>query len=250
VFSRNLTKKLAGKTVASVNLVNKKLKIAEGEFRKSLEGAMLTSVYRHGKELHFAFDNRNILALHLMLRGELNLFQEKNEKKFAIVELVFADGSGLAMTDYQGQANASVNPPQRDAVDALSKEAGYKFLKDKFVKSKAAVKNVLLDQHVIRGIGNAYADEILWRAGISPFSPANKIPDTYIKALGRSIKTVLQNAEKSILKNNPEIISGEVRDFLAIHNAKKTHSPTGGKIKIKKSGARKTYYTSEQKLFR
>ncbi len=43
------------------------------------------------------------------------------------------------------------------------------FLEDQFSGTRSAVKNVLLDQQIIRGIGNAYADEILWEAGISPF---------------------------------------------------------------------------------
>jgi formamidopyrimidine-DNA glycosylase len=73
-------------------------------------------------------------------------------------------------------------------------------LKERLAKSKAVVKSALLDQHIIRGIGNAYADEILWDAGISPFSISNKIPDAEIKALLKSIKSVLQRAEKSIIK--------------------------------------------------
>jgi formamidopyrimidine-DNA glycosylase len=153
------------------------------------------------------------------------------------------------MTDYQGQATPTLNPKPHDGVDALSADVNFKFLKEKLQKKKAAIKNVLLDQHFIRGIGNAYVDEILWEAGISPFSSAGKIPDTHLKALDKAIKKVLKNAEKNIRKANPDIISGEIRDFLNIHNAKKSHSPTGGKIKVKASGARKTYYTDEQELF-
>ena len=107
-----------------------------------------------------------------------------------------------------------------------------------------------MDQKIIRGIGNAYADEILWDAGISPFSVCNKIPDEKIKRLPRSIRSVLQDAEKQIRKSKPDIISGEVRDFLKIHNAKKEQSPTGGKIHHKMANSRITYYTDEQELFK
>ena len=117
------------------------------------------------------------------------------------------------------------------------------------MSGRAIVKNVLLDQKVIRGIGNAYADEILWDAGISPFSISNKIPTASIKALVKSIKHVLEHAEKQIKKTNPDIISGEVRDFLLIHNAKKDKSPSGAAILQKTAGGRKTYYTDEQELF-
>jgi formamidopyrimidine-DNA glycosylase len=251
VFSRNLSKALVGKKVEKIYAINKKkLRTPESEFRTRIEGSVLTAVYRDGKELHFAFDNGNVLGLHLMLRGELHIFHKSHEKRFSIIELLFADGTGLAMADFQGQATPTLNPAPREAPDALSREVNFKFLKVGLAKSKAAVKNFLIDQHNLRGIGSAYADEILWKAGISPFAIGNKIPDGYLKALTRAIKTVLKKAEKSIIRTNPEIISGEVRDFMLIHNPKRTHSPAGKKIKIKKSGARKTYYTDGQKLFK
>jgi formamidopyrimidine-DNA glycosylase len=250
VFSRNLTKALSGKKVKTISVpVSKKLNVSLKELRDTLEGQALTKVVREGKELHFEFKNGTVLGLHLMLRGQLYLFEKKNDHKYTIIELIFDDDTGLAMTDFQGQATPTLNPPSRDTLDALSEDVNFSFLKGKLQKSKAAVKNVLLDQHTIRGIGNAYADEILWDAGISPFSASSKIPDTQIRALAKSIKRVLKNAEKSIVKTHPDIISGEIRDFLMIHNSKKTHSPTGGKIEIKKTGARKTYYTEEQELF-
>jgi formamidopyrimidine-DNA glycosylase len=250
VFSSNLHKKLAGKTLKKVTIVNeKKLKSPASAFKKNLEKQKLKKVQRVGKELHFEFDNDAILGLHLMLRGGLHLFEGKNDKKYTIIELLFDDDTGLAMTDFQGQATPTLNPEQRDAPDALSDEVNYKFLKEQ-LQTKAGIKNVLLDQHVIRGIGNAYADEILWAAGISPFSIANKIPDNKIKALAKSIKTVLKNAEKQIRKADPGIISGEIRSFLDIHNSKKKESPTGGAIKHATVGSRKTYYTEEQELFK
>src|SRR5687768_3389976 len=104
-FSRNLSKKLVGKTVEKIHAIYKKrLKISEKDFQRGLERATLTSIYREGKELHFAFDNGNVLGLHLMLKGELSLFQSKNEKKYTIIEVLFSDSTGLAMTDWQGQA--------------------------------------------------------------------------------------------------------------------------------------------------
>ena len=249
-FSYNLNKKLAGKTLKKVHLVNKKKATSsESAFKKGLEKQKLKKIERVGKELHLQFSNGTVLGLHLMLRGQLYLFEGENDHKYTIIELLFDDDTGLAMADYQGQATPTLNPEKRDAPDAMSDEMTYSFLKEK-LQTKAAIKNVLLDQHVIRGIGNAYADEILWHAGISPFSISNKIPDNKIKALAKAIKSVLKNAEKQILKSNPDIISGEVRDFLDIHNSKKKESPTGGAIKHSVVGSRKTYYTEEQELFK
>lgn len=250
VFSRNLNKLLKGKTVKEVTVPNsKKLNVPVKSLQKSLEQQKLKKIARVGKELHFEFSNGDVLGLHLMLRGQLHTFEKKNDHKHTVIALLFDDDTGLAMTDGFGQATPSLNPEERDAVDALSPDMNAAFLKEQLSSTKASVKNVLLDQQIIRGIGNAYADEILWEAGISPFSAANKIPAPKVKALAKAIKDVLQKAEKQILKSHPDIISGEVRDFMAIHNPKQTHSPTGAAIEHKVVGGRKTYYTEEQELF-
>ena len=250
VFSHNLNKLLHGKKVKKVLIEGaKKLNISASSLKSTLVGQVVKKVYREGKELHFKFNKGDVLALHLMLRGKLYLFDSKNEHKYTILEIIFEDDSGLALTDFQGQATPTLNPDNKEAPDALSETINYKFLKEKLSKTRAAIKNLLLDQHVIRGIGNAYADEILWDAGISPFSVSNKIPDAKVKTLAKSIKNVLQDAEKQIRKNHPDIIAGEIRDFLKIHNSKKKESPSGAPILVK-DGGRKTYYTEEQELFK
>jgi formamidopyrimidine-DNA glycosylase len=249
-FTKNLNKALAGKTLKKISVVNaKKLKVTEADLRKSLEKQSLTKVERVGKELHFKFSNDNILGLHLMLNGEFYFYEGTNNRKNTIIELLFDDDKGLALVDYQGLATPTLNPEPSDAPDALSDAIDVEFLKTKLNK-KTAIKNVLLDQHVIRGIGNAYADEILWEAKIHPLSISNKVPEDKIKALVESIKSVLKDAEKQILKSNPAIISGEVRDFLKIHHAKKKESPTGALILNTMVNSRKTYYTDEQELFK
>lgn len=246
-FSYNLDKKLGGKTIKEITIVNaKKLNVSHQQLKDTLEGQKLDKVYREGKELYFKFSKGDILALHLMLHGKLFLFETKSDNKYPIIELYFTDGTGLVLTDFQGIANPTLNPAEKESPDAMAIDAG--FLKNRLVKTKTNIKTVLLDQKIIRGIGNAYADEILWHAGISPFSVSNKIPDDKLQDLVKSIKSVLADAEKAILQSNPDIINGEVRDFMQIHNAKKTYSPKGAEIKIKE-GSRKTYYTDEQVLF-
>ncbi len=250
VFSRNLTKVLTGKKVRRITVHKvKKLNVSAKKLKDTLVQQVIKKVSREGKELHIVFKDGNVLGLHLMLRGQLSFFTDKAAARFPILSILFTDNTGLTMSDYQGQAAPTLNPDKRLTPDALSRELTFTVLKEKLQRSKAAIKNVLLDQHVVRGIGNAYADEILWDARISPFAVSNRIPDQYIKALLRSIKNVLNNATKNILKTHPDIIGGEVRDFLLIHNAKKKHSPSGAPILVKKTGARKTYYTSEQKEF-
>jgi formamidopyrimidine-DNA glycosylase len=247
VFSRNLKVRLTGKQVAKIKVVNgKKLKDSAKSLSKSLEGLKLLDIYRSGKELRLRFSKDVILGIHLMLTGDLHLFDKKNERKSTIIEIHFKDGSGLALTDRMKNAAVKLDPVDKDGIDAL--DLNYKKLKE-ILKRKAAIKNVLLDQDIIRGIGNSYSDEILWQTKISPFSKANAIPDEKIKELASVIKKVLKNAIKKIAKNYPDKINGEVKDFLDIHTKKKTKSPTGRPILTAERGMLKTYYTDEQVMY-
>ena len=118
-----------------------------------------------------------------------------------------------------------------------------------FSTGKQLIKNILLDQDLIRGIGNGYSDEILWEARISPYSIASAIPDKKIKELVKIIPKVLLEATKKIDEAYPGRINDEVKEFLIIHRKVDALSPTGHPIKIDTKGSRKTYYTDEQVLY-
>lgn len=248
-FSHNLTKKLKGKKLKEIVVtVGKKLNVAEKQLKETLEGHELEKIIRVGKELHVLFAGGHKLGLHLMLHGGLVLFKDgDDDPKFQIIKLIFDDGTCLALSDFQKAATPTLDPAPNYVPDALDVESGY--LEAKFGKTKTPVKTVLMDQKVLRGVGNAYADEILWHARISPFSPSNKIPAEKVKVLVKSIKTVLEDAEKEILKANPEIISGEVRDFMEVHQYKRKTTSTGAAIHQGEISSRKTYYTDEQVVF-
>jgi formamidopyrimidine-DNA glycosylase len=248
VFARNLNKLFKGKTLDKIEAPNhKKLNVSVKELKDALEDKELVNVKRVGKELHFEFD-KHVLGLHLMLHGQFHAFDGDNTNKYTIVELLFKGGKGLALTDYQGAATPTLDPEEKDVPDALDVDTAY--LTEKFSKKRSPVKTVLMDQKVLRGIGNAYADEILWDARISPFSVSNKLPKAAVKKLAKSVKVVLEDAEKQIIKHSPDIISGEVRDFLKVHLPKQKQTATGAAIHQKELGGRGTYYTDEQELFK
>lgn len=250
VFSHNLQQQLKGKVVKEVAAPKtKKLNVSISQLKKAIEGQSIREVKREGKEIHIEFGNGNVLGLHLMLNGDLHLFEGKNPHRHTIIELQFDDDTGLVMTDFRYMARPTLNPPISPAPDALDDSVNARFLKEQLSAKKGAVKNWLLDQDAIRGIGNAYADEILWDAHISPFSSCQAIPPARVTALAKSIKKVLKNASKKIRKEHPDIISGEIRDFLLIHHPKKKESPTGAAIQVKTTGGRKTYFTDEQELY-
>lgn len=248
-FSHNLEKRMCNKAVVEILLSSKKSNVSLQKLKSALVNQRITRIYRDGKELRFVFSNDNMLGLHLMLHGELHLVAQEENVKFSLFEIHFEDQQKFVLSDFQKQARPNLNPEPIDVPDALSEEMSLKYLEALMAKKKAVVKNVLLDQSQIRGIGNAYADEILWDAKIAPQSICNQIPPEATKALFKSIKKVLKDAIKHILKDQPDIISGELRTFLKIHQKENPKSPTGQTIEIQKNGARKTYFTNEQILY-
>ncbi len=250
VFSRNLQQQIAGKKVKYIAVaVPSKVSPEEKKLQKALKNLTLLNVKRVGKELHFEFDEQEVLGIHLMLNGELHLYEEEEQPKYCILEITFMDGLKLALTDFRKMARVTLNPKSSSAPDAIADEIDVDFFKNLFKNKSGTIKNILLDQKVIRGIGNSYADEILWAARISPFSLADKIPEAKIKTLVKSIKSTLVTAEEELLQAHPDIISGEYREFLKIHSPKLKESPTGAAIIVEKVGSRKTYYTNEQEYF-
>ncbi len=250
VFSRNLNKRIAGKSLIGVKVAKGKLRKLPSRQLNVLKGQKLQSVDRVGKELHFTFKNGRVLGIHLMLRGELFLETGKNGHKYTLLELLFKPDLCLVLTDPRSMAQVTLDPKPTGGIDALSPKLTSRFLQDLVGGNKGLIKSVLMEQHIISGIGNAYADEILYEARISPFLRCDKITTSRVAALARSIKKVLKNAERRILKEHPGIIGGEYRDFLSVHTAHKMKSPSGGTIQSKSVGGRKTYYTREQILYK
>jgi formamidopyrimidine-DNA glycosylase len=247
VFSKNLDKVLANKKLLKIKVVNgKKLPDTAKALSSNLEGKILKRIYRSGKEFRFEFADGTLLGLHLMLTGDMFFFDKKNDHHSTIVELYFEGDNNLALTDRMRNANIRLNPVDKNGVDAM--ELDFKYLKSIFNR-KTKVKDILLDQDLIRGIGNGYSDEILWEARISPYSIASAIPDEKIKELVKLIPKLLKEATNKIDKAYPGKINDEVKEFLIIHRKVNGQSPTGHTIQIDTKGSRKTYYTDEQVLY-
>lgn len=248
IFRKNLAKGLVGKKLCEINvLIDRRLKSTEAELQQTLQGHTLIAIDRIGKELHFQFDNKHTLGLHLMLYGTMYWYERKNENRFTIAELLFADGMGLAITDWQKAVILTLDPAPAKVPDAMDMPSDY--LDGALGKITRPIKTVLTDGKMVGGIGNAYVDEILYEAKISPFSVANKIPKNKIKVLTKAIHRVLTNAEKHIMHNFPDTITEKERDFLQVHRPKQTLTLAGEDILKAEIDKRKTYYTAAQQLF-
>ena len=250
VISKNLNKRFAGQKLAAFNVFNhQKLNAPASEYKSNLENQVLESVERNGKELLLTFSNKKRLGIHLMLKGRIRLLGEPNVNH-KIFELVFDTNNGFSVTDMTAWAKPILNPPKSSVPDALDDAFHTDYLKSVLARSKKAnIKKILTDQHIVRGIGNAYVDEILWEAKVSPLSEGSKIPDEFIAKIVETTKETLTHAIREITSINPDLLAGEIRSFLNVHNPAKTKSPTGFPIKKVEIDGRGTYFTDEQVLF-
>jgi len=251
VFAESLGKLVLNKEIAGVGYRRKPQQNPEPELLVStLTGRRFTEVRRVGKELLFQLDNGERLLVHLMLNGGFSYLSGKERVPFTIMSVDFQDGTSLVLSDPKAWAKIAINPDLSGrAVDGLGVTP--EFLRETFGKKpKTVLKTFLLDQQLIGGIGNAYADEILWEARISPKSVVGKLPEGAVEKLAAAIPAVLTRAVDYLRKHHSGMISGEIRDFLAVHNPKAKASPTGAPIIVEQVASKKTYYTEEQVLYR
>jgi len=254
VYAENLGKAVIGKKVVRAECRLKKgLNAAPDELSSALVSREVADVQRVGKEIRIEFQGGAFLQIHLMLAGGflLTFDDVAGEVDNSVLTVSFADGSAMVVIDPKGWVKVALNPRlDVKAPDALNITADY--LHAVFKKQpKMQVKAFLLDQNLIGGIGNAYADEILWEARISPKSAVGKLPHDAVEVLVESIPSVLKGAIDEIRKRRPNgIISGEVRDFLKVHGPSLKRSPTGSPIIKEQIISKVTYFTDEQILYK
>jgi len=248
VFAQILGRRFKGQVLETLEVsVAKKINVTGKELKRTLEGRTLESIKREGKTLQLNFSGDQVLGLHLMLRGELVLINQDAPPKFQILGFHFKGGNAFALIDLQKQAKPTLNPTKLEAPDALDlKESDFIAL---LAKKRSLIKTLLMDQHLIRGIGNSYSDEILYHAGISPFSISKSIPEKLVKKLYKSIHTVLTQAITEIARENGDELTGELRDFMRIHNPQLQETAKGEAIMVETLGGRKTYFTKGQAHF-
>ena len=252
VFSENLKKRILDKNIDSVTVYNRRKIDTPDLFCKTLTGTSIRDIVRGGKELFFCLSNDNRFSVHLMLNGKFSICSRDEEGKIngKIMALCFEDARSLVIADYQGLCKVTLNPGTPKAPDAMSDTFTFEYFKGTIKRNPwKNIKALLIDQNVVRGIGNAYVDEILWKADISPESVAGKIPEEKTKDLYEAISFVLNDAIHSIQKISPDIISEEERSFLGVHNPHRKVTDTGDKIIVKTVASKTTYFTEKQKLY-
>jgi formamidopyrimidine-DNA glycosylase len=201
---RGLENLVIGKEVASVTVLWENIVQASGgvtEFVNQMPGQTLLAVDRIGKFLIFHWTDVAWIA-HLRMEGKY-LYMPSTDPvdAYSHVILHLTDGYDLRYRDVRkfGRIHMVDKHQLDQAVKDLHlgpepKDVTTAYLTDKLAHRKRPIKGVLLDQSVIAGIGNIYADEVLYAAKVHPEQPANSLTDQEIQAIVDASKAIIGQA--------------------------------------------------------
>ena len=172
--------------------------------RRWLQGQKIRDITRRAKYLIFHFQNKALLIVHLGMSGSLQLAKPDDpaEKHTQVIfqlsndrELRYRDPRrfGLIEVVKPGQVER-YEPFKNLGVEPLSEDFSPEYLRQTVAKSRRAIKTVLMDARVVVGIGNIYANEALFLAGIHPLIPAYNLEETALDSLMVSVRRVLRDA--------------------------------------------------------
>ncbi len=195
---RQLAPRMEGRTLASVEVLDGRLTrpFDPREVAAELQGERVVSVERRGKYLVVRLEGGAALVVHLRMTGSFGFEPVTHER--ALVEL--EDGTRLVYRDVRRfgtwlvLADGELEPylDAKNGPEPLGARFTVAWLADRLGRRKAPLKAVLLDQRVVAGLGNIYADEALWRAELSPLRPASSLNPDEIRRLHRAIRAALR----------------------------------------------------------
>lgn len=236
--------------IRSVKIQNPEilLNISPKELENKLIGQKFTGSRRYGKYLFNHLDNDYILILHFGMTGYLKYNKDYFNPHTRLI-LAFEKGN-LSFIDMRkfgkiGLTNKIEQFIQDKNLGPDALEIDSKTFVKKFNNRKGLIKPLLLNQNFIAGIGNLYADEILYQSGIHPLSKADKLSKDKLKYLYREMIRVLNKA----IEYQDKTFSLP-KSFLLPHRYREGECPQGSPLEVIKVGGRTTYYCAErQKLY-
>ena len=182
------------------------------EAKQKMKGGQIINVSRRAKFIIIRF-TESIIAIHLRMTGKLYLLQ-KNQRisKYTTAYFTLKNKKKLIFDDVRkfGRIYLYKNTgpiDERHGPEPLENNFTSESLINIIKSKKRNIKALLLDQSMIAGLGNIYADESLWKSKIHPNSLSHKIPKKRIENLHKNIKIILTNA---IEQNGTTIIDFSV----------------------------------------
>lgn len=253
VIKEFLDANVLGQTVSSISVLKTTVvrSLAE-DLSEDLPGRNIDAVQRRGKFLLLEFSGHRWLAINPMLTGALQ-FCENDQRvlKKTCFALDLQEGRQLRYLDDKQMGKAYyVRGDQLAQVPVLSEQgpdvlSGVSFEEfgQRLKKFHGEIKGVLTRGAFISGIGNAYSDEILFAAGLSPFRKARSLSQSELRALYDSCPQVAQEAIGVLRERMGADIHVKIRDFLKVHNKGGQPCPAcGGNISQLTANQRITSY--------
>jgi formamidopyrimidine-DNA glycosylase len=203
---RSLLTKLPGRTVTEIQVREARLRVPvdEENLHELIAGRRVSDLSRRAKYLIIHFDSGSDLIIHLGMSGQLLVvpaglpFDKHDHVIMSLddgLELRFRDPRRFGMVVALGESQLNDYAPLKQlGPEPLAADCKADYLFERSRGSKQPVKNFLMDQRVIVGVGNIYASESLFQAGVHPLRPAGRISRARWQRLMEAIKRVLRDA--------------------------------------------------------
>ena len=228
VYLDSLEARIANQRLARIRLLNPFVLRTAVPPVSALEGRRVVAFRRVGKRIVFEFEDQYFLVLHLMIAGRLRWLQGKDKPpgRITLALLAFDNGT-LALTEAGTKRRASLHVVQGtaalEAMDPGGVEIFQISLEDferQLRKENHTLKRALTDPHLFAGIGNAYSDEILHKARLSPIALTQQLKEEDVRNLFEATKSTLQDWIKRLRTeandNFPEGVTA-FREGMAVH---------------------------------
>jgi formamidopyrimidine-DNA glycosylase len=254
VYIEALEKRIQGSTLERVRVASPFLLRTAVPPLSSVEGKKIIELRRLGKRICFGLEGDLWLVLHLMIAGRLHWYDEraKAAKARSVAVFEFSTGS-LTLTEAGTQKRASLHVLQGEAELENLNPGGLEVFDastEDFARAIRAknhtLKRALTDPRILSGIGNAYSDEILFDARLSPFTLTQKLGDEEVERLFAAIKRTLtewlERLRAEAVKSFPEKVTA-FRPDMATHGKYGQPCPRcGSKIQRIRYGSNETNY--------
>ena len=254
MIASRLNSLLQGKTIRKVVVHNHLViyGIEVGTFEDEVTGSVYEAVRADGKFLLISLENGSEIVVNPMLAGRFRLMEKpKRPSKMDIFQLhsenqimMYTDRKQMSRVylvkggDYSQVAEFNDRGPS-----ALDPELNLAKFKQHLRSRRGQIKNILRNQKFVKGIGNAYADEILLYAGILPFRKKSSLSDEEVEQLYNAMRNVLMKFRGILEKRSLDEIALEKRDFMMVHNRGGGVCPLcGGRISEVTANRFKTNY--------
>jgi formamidopyrimidine-DNA glycosylase len=260
---RALRDTVSGRQIVAAELRLKRIApgISKSRFDRTLRGARIKGIDRRGKHILIHLDSNQTLLVHLRMTGKfVYLDSEQNLLPYSHVifhldndrRLVYCDMRQFGrMSIVSASGHLTSAPLRLLAPEPLSEGFSLEYLKKVFENSRRSAKQLLLDQTKVLGLGNIYAAEALFIAGISPFALAQSLSRKRLLRLHGAIQQILIEAIESGSTLRIDLADGNSSYFESPERFWRVYEREGGpcvkcgtKIKRVVQGGRSTYYCS------